>query len=102
MSSSSLAFAQSTADFVIWQWQNPGGGCGNASVEFALIDSFQTFGINGTYIIEDISGSAGGSWIVDSLSFVSNGFAPVVPYTFPYDGDLSSDVVYLHTEWRFY
>ena len=86
MSSSSLAFAQSTADFVIWQWQNPGGGCGNASVEFALIDSFQTFGINGTYIIEDITVTPPGSWIVDSLSFVSNGFAPVVPYTFPYDG----------------
>ena len=86
MSSSSLAFAQITADFIILPSQNPGGGCGNASVEFAFIDSFQTFGINGTYIIEDMSGSAGGSWIVDSLSFVSNGFAPVVPYTFPYDG----------------
>ena len=23
---------------------------------------------------------------MDSLNFVSNGFAPVVPYTFPYDG----------------
>ena len=86
VSSSGFAWAQSTADFIILPSQNPGGGCGNASVEFALIDSFQTFGINGTYIIEDMSGSAGGSWIVDSLSFVSNGFAPVVPYTFPYDG----------------
>ena len=86
VSSSGFAWAQSTADFIILPSQNPGGGCGNASVEFALIDSFQTFGINGTYIIEDMSGSAGGSWIVDSLSFVSNGFAPVVPYTFPFGG----------------
>lgn len=86
MLSSSLAFAQITADFIILPSQNPGGGCGNSSVDFMLIDSFQAFGISGTYIIEDMSGGAGGSWIVDSLSFVSNGFAPVVPYTFPFGG----------------
>lgn len=83
MSGASLSIGQSFADFFILPTsQNPGGGCGNASVEFALIDSFQTFGINGTYYIEEV----GGNMPTDTLHFVSNGFSPIVAYTFPFDG----------------
>ena len=82
MSSSSLVLSQSTAGFTILPSQNPGVGCGNASVEFAFIDSFQTFGINGTYVIESI----GVTWPTDTVNFVSNGFGSSVAYSFPFDG----------------
>lgn len=83
MSSSSLVLAQSMADFMILPSQNPGGGCGNASVEFMLIDSFP--GSIGTYVIEYDSSTLG-SWPNDTVNFVSNGFGTTVAYTFPING----------------